>query len=273
MAKNIGKIIALATANNEKYNAAEEQELGVLGMKIEAARKKKEISKKDLQRMLEARGVEIAYMTLVRWEKNEAIPNAYQLLAICDALDLPDAYSYFMNRTAKLNEAGLHKVEEYKADLIASGKYLPTPISKRAPIKYIEMPVSTLAASAGTGEFLDQENIELMRFPESSVPAGADFALRVNGDSMEPIYLNHQLVWVQSCNSLQPGEVGIFVLDGEGFIKCYDEQEPEEDEIEDYTDSNGVVHSKPVLISFNKKYAPRIVSRNSGFKICGRVLN
>ena len=48
MAKNIGKIIALATANNEKYNAAEEQELGVLGMKIEAARKKKEISKKDL---------------------------------------------------------------------------------------------------------------------------------------------------------------------------------------------------------------------------------
>ena len=112
-----------------------------------------------------------------------------------------------------------------------------------------------------------------MRFPESSIPAGADFALRVNGDSMEPIYLDHQLVWVQVCNVLQPGEVGIFVLDGQGYIKRYDEQEPEDEELEDYTDSNGVLHNKPVLVSFNEKYAPRVVSRSSEFKICGRVLN
>lgn len=273
MSNNSGKIITVVPWKKEIYQAAEEQELGVVALKIEAARKKKQMSKRELQHQLEERGVSVAYQSLIRWERNEAIPNAYQMLAICDALDIPDSYRYFMNGTMELNDIGLQKVEEYKADLIASGKYAPVPIAKPNAVKYREMPVSTLAASAGTGEFLDQENIELMRFPESSIPAGADYALRVNGDSMEPIYLDHQLVWVQVCHALRPGEVGIFVLDGEGYIKCYDEREPEEDELEDYTDSNGVVHNKPVLVSFNEKYAPRIVTRASKFMICGRVLN
>lgn len=273
MSNGNGKKATLLKPTKELYQAEEEQELGIVGQKIEAARKQKSMSKKELQRQLEARGVEVAYLSVMRWEKNEAIPNAYQLLAICDALDIPDSYSYFMNGTAKLNEAGLQKVEEYRADLIASGKYAPTRIPGRNAVKYREMPVSTLAASAGTGEFLDDENIELIRFPESSIPAGADYALRVNGDSMEPMYMDHQLVWVQTCHALRPGEVGIFILDGEGYIKSYDEVEPEMDEVDDYTDSNGVVHNKPILISLNKKYAPKVVSRSSKFIICGRVLN
>ena len=48
---------------------------------------------------------------------------------------------------------------------------------------------------------------------------------------------------------------------------------PSDDEREDYTDSAGTVHKKPVLISYNPKYAPRVVGRSSSFKICGRVLN
>ena len=63
------------------------------------------------------------------------------------------------------------------------------------------------------------------------------------------------------------------MLDGAGYIKAYDEQEPDEDELDDYTDSNGVVHYKPVLISYNEKYAPKPVLPSSRFKICGRVLN
>lgn len=267
------KTIPVKRKKDPIYHAEEERELCMVARRIVQARKKKGMTLRELQQRLRERDVDVGYTSLLRWEKGETVPNAYQLLAICNALDIPDSYSYFMNATAQLNDTGLQKVDEYKKDLIASGHYQPVKVTRKNAVKYIEMPVSRLAVSAGTGEFLDGENIELMRFPESSVPSGADFAVRVNGDSMDPVYLDNQLVWVQICNELRPGEVGIFVLDGEGYIKAYDEQEPDADEAEEYTDSNGIIHNRPVLISYNKKYAPRVVRSGSQFKICGRVLN
>lgn len=268
------KLIPFPMAGRALYHAEDERALCVVARQIAAARKRKGISMKELQRQLKLRGVEVGYASIVRWEAGETVPNAYQLLAICNALEIPDAYSYFMNGAAELNEEGLRKLAAYREDLIASGRYAPVSPSKpKRAVTYVEMPVSTLGASAGTGEFLDSENIVMMRFPESGVPAGADFAVRVVGDSMEPIYQNNQLVWVHICNTLNPGDVGIFVLDGEGYIKAYDEREPDADASEDYLDSDGVMHRQVVLQSYNPKYEPRIVRPSSGFKICGRVLN
>lgn len=275
MQKSMGKVIPINPAKAAKYNAEEERLQQIVGKRITLAREMKHVSVKELQRKLKERSVDVGYTTLFRWEKGETEPSAYQLLAICDALEIPDMYSFFMSggKGQQLNDEGMKKLMEYRADLLATGKYTPIQKQAKPEIRYVEMPVSSLGASAGTGEFLSEDNIELMRFPEDKVPAKADFALRVVGDSMEPIYQDHQLVWVQSCNTLLPGEVGIFVLDGHGYIKAYAEQEPDEAEKEDYTDSNGVVHMQPVLISYNQKYEPRKVLQSARFKICGRVLN
>lgn len=275
MKKPMAKIIPLSSAKSAKYCASEERANNIIGQRITVARERKNISVKELQRQLKERDIDVGYTTLFRWEKGETEPSSYQLLAICDALDVPDMYSFFMSggKGQQLNEEGLKKLADYRADLIATGNYVQKPATKKQALRYVEMPVSTLGASAGTGEFLSDENIELMRFPENSVPEKADFAIRVVGDSMEPIYQDHQLVWVQVCDTLLPGEVGIFVLDGQGYIKAYDEQEPDEAELEDYTDSAGIVHKQPVLISYNQKYEPRKVLQSAGFKICGRVLN
>ena len=275
MQKSMGKVIPINPAKAAKYNAEEERLQQIIGQRITLAREMKHVSVKELQRKLKERSVDVGYTTLFRWEKGETEPTAYQLLAICDALEIPDMYSFFMSggKGQQLNDEGMKKLMEYRADLLATGKYTPIQKQAKPEIRYVEMPVSSLGASAGTGEFLSEDNIELMRFPEDKVPAKADFALRVVGDSMEPIYQDHQLVWVQSCNTLLPGEVGIFVLDGHGYIKAYAEQEPDEAEKEDYTDSNGVVHMQPVLISYNQKYEPRKVLQSARFKICGRVLN
>ncbi|MBQ1735561.1 MAG: LexA family transcriptional regulator [Lachnospiraceae bacterium] len=275
MQKPMGKVIPINPAKAAIYNAEEERLQQIVGKRITLAREMKHVSVKELQRKLKERSVDVGYATLFRWEKGETEPSAYQLLAICDALEIPDMYSFFMSggKGQQLNDEGMKKLMEYRADLLATGKYTPIQKQAKPEIRYVEMPVSSLGASAGTGEFLSEDNIELMRFPEDKVPAKADFALRVVGDSMEPIYQDHQLVWVQSCNTLLPGEVGIFVLDGHGYIKAYAEQEPDEAEKEDYTDSNGVVHMQPVLISYNQKYEPRKVLQSARFKICGRVLN
>ena len=274
MKRTTGKIIPVSS-KKPAYDMIEERRQGILGQRLTLARETKGISVAELQRQLKARGMDIGYMTLFRWEKGETEPTAYQLLALCDLLDVPDAYSYFMRKGLgqQLNEEGLKKLYDYRADLIATGKYAPAPVVQENEIRYIEMPVSLLGASAGTGEFLSGENIELMRFPENAVPKKADFAVRVVGDSMEPVYQDHQLVWVQVCNTLRPGEVGIFIYDGCGYIKQYGERTPDKRDMESYLDSSNVLHKQAVLISYNEKYDPKIVTPDVQFKICGRVLS
>ena len=89
---------------------------------------------------------------------------------------------------------------------------------------------------------------------------------------MEPVYQDGQIVWVQQCESVPIGAVGIFIYDGEGYIKVYDAREPDEADREAFTGSYGEVYMQPVMVSYNQKYAPRVISANAGFQVVGRVL-
>lgn len=53
------------------------------------------------------------------------------------------------------------------------------------------------------------------------VSLDADFGVRVSGDSMKPLYLNGQIIWVHQQETLEDGEIGIFFLDGEAYVKKY----------------------------------------------------
>lgn len=257
----------------EEYNATAEQELNVIGQVIAQARKKAGLSLVKFSKLLEDYGVSVGSVAANKWELGYSVPSAYQLVAICKALNIDVDLSLFTQNAPEpeLNEEGMKKVAAYKADLIATGKYKPKPAVSNI-IRFIDMRVSSLAVSAGTGAFLDEGNFEMISFPEHTVPSGADFGLRVSGDSMEPVYHDGQIVWVQQCDRIGVGEVGIFICDGEGFIKMYGEEDPGEDERENYIDSTGVLHMKPVMYSFNSKYAPRVVSAHTGFEVVGRVL-
>ena len=267
------QILTLHTTHGDKYDAATEQEQNVIGQRIAKARTSMGLSLTKVSALLEDYGVSIKSGAISKWELGKAVPSAYQLLAVTQALQMDTDIAGFMSNGPKpeLNEEGMKKVAEYKADLIASGKYKPQ-VKHRSIIKYIDMPVSNLSVSAGTGEFLDEGNFEMVSFPESAIPHGAEFGVRVNGDSMEPTYHHGQIVWVQQCDRIGIGEVGIFIYDGDGNMKVYDEQEPDEDIQEDFMDSDGVVHMQPVLHSYNQKYEPRVVSADAGFQIVGRVL-
>ena len=137
------------------------------------------------------------------------------------------------------------------------------------------MPVSLIPASAGLGDCLDNNRFEEMEFPRAAVPDCADFAVRVHGDSMEPAYGDGQFAWIRECERLNPGEVGLFILNGDGYIKVYDEREPDADRFERFMDSYGIVHPQIALISYNRKYDPILVdpSPDTTFRIVGRVLN
>lgn len=266
------KVIPISAAQAQGYNAAEEKENNVIGARISEARKKRGMTLADISATLEGLGVKVSRSAASKWETGETVPSAYQLVALFNALGFEDRISLFMDSyVPALNDDGLRKVEEYRSDLIASGKYRPTPKVSRI-IRYIDMPVSNLAVSAGTGAFLDEGNFEMVSFPEDKVPEGADFGIRVSGDSMEPVYHDGQIVWVQECEQVGIGQVGVFIYDNEGYLKVYNEQEPDADVAEEFTDSYGTVHPQPVMESYNPKYDPRVVQPSAVFQIVGRVL-
>ena len=111
-----------------------------------------------------------------------------------------------------------------------------------------------LPVSAGTGQFLDSDRFSEIEAGDE-VAASADFGVRVAGDSMEPLYLDGQIIWIHKQDTLEEGEIKIFFLDGEAYVKKYHQ-----------TDS-GIQ-----LISLNSKYSPINISSESTLKTFGKVV-
>lgn len=77
-----------------------------------------------------------------------------------------------------------------------------------------------LAVSAGTGEpWVNAAYKTRLEMPQALVPQQAHFCVRVNGQSMEPAYRDGDIVFVERCETLNEGEIGIFFLNGDGYIK------------------------------------------------------
>ena len=111
-----------------------------------------------------------------------------------------------------------------------------------------------LAVSAGTGEPLgDTYYTTKLEIPSERVPENAHCCLRVNGDSMEPAYKDGDIVFVQRMEGqdLRAGEIGIFALNGEGYIKQLGHRQ---------------------LLSLNPKYAPIPIGPYDRLECQGRVL-
>lgn len=71
-------------------------------------------------------------------------------------------------------------------------------------------------ACAGTGFYFDDIPTDTIEAPYMN---GADFIIGVSGDSMEPTYHDGDKLYVQKVRELTLGDVGIFTVWGECFVK------------------------------------------------------
>lgn len=228
-----------------------------LGKTIAKHRKEHKIKQSELALKLEYYDIFVKPNTVSAWESGLSIPNSKQLLAICEILNIYDIYTEFVNPNPinpfrNLNETGVAKVMDYIHLLEKSGEYKTADI---IPIHILrERKVFYTTVSAGTGSFLDGEDYEMYTSPD--IPEEASFGVYVSGDSMEPRYHNEELIWIEQTEQLEDGETGIFYLDGNAYVKKFQNNE------------NGTY-----LVSLNKKYDPIPVTENNSFKIFGRVLS
>lgn len=74
--------------------------------------------------------------------------------------------------------------------------------------------------SAGTGQFVfDDIPPEMIEVENNHINMQADFAVGVNGDSMEPTYKDRDVLLIKKQPSVNVGEIGIFMINGEAFVK------------------------------------------------------
>ena len=85
-------------------------------------------------------------------------------------------------------------------------------------IEYIKEYITP--AAAGYASPAEGEDYTLV-VRDSSVPAAADFAVRIAGDSMEPYIADGSRVYVSRDIELKDGDVGIFFVDGDMKCKQY----------------------------------------------------
>ncbi len=226
-----------------------------IGKIIATYRKQNGLSQPALAKLLEENGHKITNRAISAWEKEISEPSASLFLLLCKVLNITDVYNdYFgynpSNLFSELNAEGKEKALDYIQLLIDSGKYQnATIIPFCRKIRLFDIP-----ASAGIGNFLDGDNFTEIEVGEE-VPETADFGIRISGDSMEPRFVNGQIVWVQKQDVLNNGEIGIFFLDGNAYCKKLQDNE------------TGLY-----LISLNRKYEPIAITENQTFKIFGKVV-
>ena len=118
-------------------------------------------------------------------------------------------------------------------------------IKPRRSIRLYDIPVA-----AGTGMFLDSDSYEIIE-ADDTVPLEADYVVRASGDSMEPRFVDKQIIFAKEQRTLDEGEIGIFVINGDSYLKKL---------------------GRGMLISLNPNYKPIRIRENDSFYICGKVV-
>jgi SOS-response transcriptional repressor LexA len=227
-----------------------------IGETIAHFRKKKKLSQIDVADMLKAYDINITNGAVSSWEKGNSVPGGETLMALCEILEISDIYTAFIGENPldpfrNLNDRGIQKAYEYITLLEQSGEY-EKPKADIIPFEPRIMKVSLIPTSAGTGNYLDDENFTEMEVFDP-VPPKADFGVYLDGDSMEPRFKNEQLVWIEKTDALESGEIGLFYYDGKTFFKKLLNKD-----------------TGTFLVSLNPKYKPIPVTDLNNLKIFGR---
>ena len=228
---------------------------------LRAARQEKGLTQQEVARVLE-----VDKTTYSGYETGRRQPDVGKLQRLARLLELSgDQLLGLPPRAANvLTPEELGKLKRYRlldvhgrelVDLVLEKEYQRMTCreekEEKGWVTYINC--YDLAVSAGTGEPWSGTGYKTrLEIPQQQVPENAHYCARVNGDSMEPAYKDGDIVFVERVEGcVQEGEVGIFLLNGEGYIKRLGDRE---------------------LLSLNPKYGPIALHDYDDFRCQGRVL-
>lgn len=189
----------------------------------------------------------VGISTISMWEKGERIPRPKLLQELCDYFNVD--MDYLMGRSDIKNryQAGLKyewedKKEEksnFNIDTINTD-YMMVPLYESISAGY----------GASNSEFIKM--IPVFGLKKNGTTY---FAVKVEGDSMEPKIPNGSTIIIKKDIAIEVGEIGAFNLNDENFVK-----------------QKKLVKDKLILHSFNLAYEDKVVNEFDDFKEYGKVV-
>ena len=232
--------------------------MSFVGEQIKKYRNIKGMTQQDIADALGESSGRVIY----NWEKGIGRPDCDKLARLCDLLGVSaDELIGCKSMADRPTATEWNTIQKYRAldehgkevvDYLIDSEYKRVRLSMKKPkSRMLKIDWYALPASAGTGNFLDSDLAEELLVPESAEAEQADFVISVGGDSMEPTYHDGNKVFVEKCDSVDIGEVGIFVVNGDVYIKEL---------------------GNKCLKSHNEKYKPIPLTENDSVYCCGRVI-
>lgn len=231
-----------------------------MGGRIRQARRAQQLKQEAL-----AARLGVGRSVISNWENGINQPPVDKIVPLCKALGV--SLSYLFNYHNGSDETPLAaEYTEMLLGLDADGHRVVDAVlrlefercNRRIPARssgvsrpFRVIPFIPLAASAGTGVTLDDYPAEEIEVELTANSKRADFAVRVSGNSMEPEFHDGELLLVQKTDTVQPGELGLFALNGEGYFKRLGQGK---------------------LISLNADYPPIPLHPTDHIHVFGRVL-
>lgn len=183
--------------------------------------------------------INIKYNVFTTWKTRETDPPAKYLVQICEFLDI--TLEYLLTGKEKNSLKGNLSNDEQELLLIYKGlsDINKAKVKERATVlAELETPTepvveeeteeqetifiefSNLKVSAGAGEpLIDDSYPDFIEVKKGELTENANFAVKINGKSMMPHFKDGDVVLVRSQPYVNIGEIGIFVIDGNGYIK------------------------------------------------------
>ena len=178
-----------------------------------------------------AERVGVSRNTVAGWETNHSRPDLNTLPKLCAALKMSlntffgterkrtaeeaHVLDVFFSLEAGDRESILWQMEALR-DRRAEARRLAEPVILP---KTVSLFVNELGAAAGFGAALGEAQGEKMIVLADRDTERADEVITVCGHSMEPTFEDGDQVLVQHTKELREGEIGIFLVDNEGYIK------------------------------------------------------
>lgn len=228
----------------------------MIGDQIKKRRTELEMTQSELSA---ATGIKAT--TISNYENNVSSPsdeNIYKLMTAlkCDANFL---FEWVKKEVEQFTDKEKAHIKKYRTldkygkkavdDLLQTEYDRCTSEPHRA--KVIEITFAELKVSAGTGEFLSDDNKSVITISDTPLNRSASYVVQVSGDSMEPEYHDKDMLLVKEQETVEVGEIGIFFLNGDGYVKKFGADR---------------------LISLNEKYDDILLHEFDSFKCFGKVL-
>lgn len=226
-----------------------------LGNRLRNARKRTGYTQKQLAEKIGAK-----HNSVSNWENGLNMPDPVTIEALCGTLGVTPNYLLmgdeipaisrgeftsaeigFLNKYRMLDQnskgavdtlldyySGLTAVKAFelpkRAVAVQNIKVVDGVESVGREFEVITGMISSQSVAAGTGTYLDKDSFDNISVQKNDMTRIADFYVPVSGDSMEPRFHDADILIIAKA-PVKRGEIGVFTLDGSGFVKVLGDKE------------------------------------------------